>query len=75
MGETAGFLGLLRDTLKFYEAKGLVSTKKDNKNGYRKYNMINIKTLQSLNRNEELSKRDNNKYDIAMLYLDIYLKE
>jgi hypothetical protein len=37
--------------------------------------MINIKTLQSLNRNEELSKRDNNKYDIAMLYLDIYLKE
>ncbi|MGL5066258.1 MAG: MerR family transcriptional regulator [Sarcina sp.] len=74
IGETAEFLGLSRDTLKFYEEKGLVSPSKDSENGYRKYDMIDIhslflvnfyrdvdidiKTLQSLKKNEEFGEID-----------------
>ena len=74
IGETADFLGLSKDTLKFYEEKGLVSPRKDTENGYRKYDMIDIhslflvnfyrdididiKTLQSLKEREEFGEID-----------------
>ena len=38
IGQVAKFLGVSRDTLKFYEEKGLVNPKQDDENGYRKYN-------------------------------------
>lgn len=38
IGQVAKFLGVSRDTLKFYEEKGLVSPRKDKENGYRRYN-------------------------------------
>lgn len=38
IGEVAKFLGVSRDTLKFYEEKGLVKPKQDEDNRYRKYN-------------------------------------
>lgn len=38
IGQVAKFLGVSRDTLKFYEEKGLVKPRQDEENGYRKYN-------------------------------------
>ncbi|MGL4344095.1 MAG: MerR family transcriptional regulator [Cellulosilyticaceae bacterium] len=38
IGQVAKFLGVSRDTLKFYEEKGLVRPKQDEDNGYRRYN-------------------------------------
>lgn len=40
--QVAHFLGMTRDTLKFYEEKGLVKSQVDQENGYRKYNEIDI---------------------------------
>ncbi|HDR8036747.1 TPA: MerR family transcriptional regulator, partial [Bacillus cereus] len=37
IGQVAKFLGVSRDTLKFYEEKNLVKPKQDIENGYRKY--------------------------------------
>lgn len=37
IGQVAKFLCMSRDTLKFYEEKGLVNPKKDGENGYRKW--------------------------------------
>lgn len=34
------FLGISKDTLKFYEEKNLINTKQDEENGYIKYNII-----------------------------------
>lgn len=42
VGQVAHFLGMTRDTLKFYEEKGLVKPQVDQENGYRKYNEIDI---------------------------------
>lgn len=42
IGQVAKFLGVSRDTLKFYEEKGLVKPKQDDENGYRKYNHFDI---------------------------------
>lgn len=42
IGQVAKFLGISRDTLKFYEEKELVNPKKDDENGYRKYNHFDI---------------------------------
>ncbi|HDR7337861.1 TPA: MerR family transcriptional regulator, partial [Bacillus anthracis] len=36
IGQVAKFLGVSRDTLKFYEEKNLVKPKQDIENGYRK---------------------------------------
>lgn len=38
VGQMDHFLGMSRDTLKFYEEKGLVKPQKDQENGYSKYN-------------------------------------
>ncbi|HGM3488157.1 TPA: MerR family transcriptional regulator [Clostridioides difficile] len=35
IGQVSKFLGISRDTLKFYEDKGLVNPKKNDENGYR----------------------------------------
>ncbi|WP_410496086.1 MerR family transcriptional regulator [Cellulosilyticum sp. ST5] len=42
IGQVAKFLGVSRDTLKFYEEKELVKPKQDDENGYRKYNDYDI---------------------------------
>lgn len=42
IGQVAGFLGVSRDTLKYYEEKGLVNPTHDIENGYRKYNQYDI---------------------------------
>lgn len=42
IGQVAKFLGISRDTLKFYEEKELVNPKQDEDNGYRKYNHFDI---------------------------------
>lgn len=42
IGQVAKFLGVSRDTLKFYEEKELVKPKQDDENGYRKYNHVDI---------------------------------
>lgn len=38
-----------RDTLKFYEEKGLVQPEQDEENGYRKYNVLDIHNVLSVN--------------------------
>lgn len=74
IGDVSQFLGISRDTIKFYEEKGLVSPIKDEENGYRKYNVmdihnlllvnfyreidIEIKALQALKENEEFVELD-----------------
>jgi DNA-binding transcriptional MerR regulator len=42
IGQVAKFLGVTRDTLKFYEEKGLVNPKKNEENGYRQYSNFDI---------------------------------
>ncbi len=42
IGQVAKFLGVSRDTLKFYEEKGLVKPKQNDENGYRNYNDYDI---------------------------------
>lgn len=49
IGQISEYLGLSRDTIKFYEEKGLVSPKKDGVNGYRKYDMEDIHNLFLIN--------------------------
>lgn len=79
IGEVAEILGISRDTIKFYEEKGLISPIKDNDNGYRKYSLEEIHNLFLINFYRELNieiKRikeikDNEKLD----EIDVILKE
>ncbi len=49
IGQVAKFLGVSRDTLKFYEEKELVKPKQHIENGYRKYNHFDIYDLTTVN--------------------------
>lgn len=49
IGQVAKFLGISRDTLKFYEEKELVKPKQDDTNGYRKYNHFDIYDVVTIN--------------------------
>ncbi|WP_227851731.1 MULTISPECIES: MerR family transcriptional regulator [unclassified Clostridioides] len=49
IGQVSKFLGMSRDTLKFYEDKGLVNPKKNDENGYRKYNQFDIYDITTIN--------------------------
>src|SRR5690606_40105058 len=53
IGQVAGFLGVSRDTLKYYEEKQLVNPKHD-VNGYRKYNQYDIHDVITTNFYREL---------------------
>lgn len=49
IGQVAQFLGVSRDTLKFYEEKELVKPKQNIVNGYRKYNHFDINDITTVN--------------------------
>ncbi|MGX9758305.1 MerR family transcriptional regulator [Clostridioides difficile] len=49
VGQVSKFLGMSRDTLKFYEEKGLVNPKKNVENGYREYNQFDIYDITTIN--------------------------
>ncbi|MRZ79951.1 MerR family transcriptional regulator [Paeniclostridium sordellii] len=49
IAQVAKFLGVSRDTLKFYEDKGLVNPKKNAENGYREYNQFDIYDITTIN--------------------------
>ncbi|TQR15514.1 MerR family transcriptional regulator [Psychrobacillus vulpis] len=49
IGQVAKFLGVSRDTLKFYEEKELVKPKQNIENGYRKYNRFDIYDITTVN--------------------------
>lgn len=49
VGQVAKFLGISRDTLKFYEEKNLINPMQDEENGYRKYNLIDINEVLTIN--------------------------
>ena len=49
IGQVANFLGVSRDTLKFYEEKDLVKPKQNIENGYRKYNHFDIYDITTVN--------------------------
>lgn len=55
IGQASDFLGISRDTIKFYEEKGLISPAKDNENGYRRYSMEEIHNLYLINFYRELN--------------------
>ncbi|WP_018759050.1 MerR family transcriptional regulator [Paenibacillus terrigena] len=54
IGQVAKFLGVSRDTLKFYEEKELVRPKQNIVNGYRKYNHFDIYDITTVNFYREL---------------------
>ncbi|MFD1851571.1 MerR family transcriptional regulator [Oceanobacillus bengalensis] len=54
IGQVAKFLGVSRDTLKYYEEKELVKPKYDDENGYRKYNPYDIHDVITTNFYREL---------------------
>ncbi|MFJ6208655.1 MerR family transcriptional regulator [Lysinibacillus sp. NPDC092081] len=49
IGQVANFLGVSRDTLKFYEDKELVKPKQNIENGYRKYSHFDIYDITTVN--------------------------
>lgn len=49
IGQVAKFLGVTRDTLKFYEEKELVKPKQNTENGYRKYSPFDIYDITTVN--------------------------
>lgn len=49
VGQVSKLLGVSRDTLKFYEDKGLVNPKKNAENGYREYNQFDIYDITTIN--------------------------
>lgn len=49
IGQVANFLGVSRDTLKFYEEKELVKPEQNMENGYRKYNHFDIYDITTVN--------------------------
>lgn len=53
IGQVAKFLGLSRDTIKYYEKNGLVKPLK-NESGYRKYNLYDIYYLVTINYYREI---------------------
>ncbi|WP_304942573.1 MerR family transcriptional regulator [Vallitalea guaymasensis] len=44
-GELSNFLGMSRDTLRYYEKKGILKPKQNEINNYREYNILDIYTL------------------------------
>lgn len=44
-GELLSYLGVSRDTLRYYEEKGLLSPKKNNVNNYRDYDIFDVYTI------------------------------
>ncbi|WP_163581764.1 MerR family transcriptional regulator [Gracilibacillus saliphilus] len=54
IGQVGNFLGVSRETLKYYEEKELVKPKYDNENGYRKYNAYDIHDVITTNFYREL---------------------
>ena len=49
VGQVSKFLGMSRDTLKFYEDRGLVNPKKNAENGYREYDQFDIYDITAIN--------------------------
>lgn len=49
IGEVSKYLGISRDTLKFYESKGLINPKKNVENGYREYDHFDIYDIITIN--------------------------
>ncbi|WP_442602817.1 MerR family transcriptional regulator [Paenibacillus sp. KN14-4R] len=49
IGQVAKFLGVSRDTLKFYEEKELVKPQQNTENGYREYNHFDIYDITTVN--------------------------
>ena len=49
IGQVAKFLGITRDTIKFYEEKELVRPQHNRENGYRTYNHFDIYDLTTIN--------------------------
>ncbi|MDK8181748.1 MerR family transcriptional regulator [Paenibacillus sp. UMB4589-SE434] len=49
IGQVAKFLGVSRDTLKFYEEKELVKPEQNTENGYREYNHFDIYDITAIN--------------------------
>lgn len=49
IGEVSKYLGISRDTLKFYESKGLINPKKNLGNGYREYDHFDIYDITTIN--------------------------
>lgn len=49
IGQVAKFLGVSRDTLKFYEEKGLVNPQQKSENGYRIYDHFDIYDITTIN--------------------------
>lgn len=49
IGEVSKYLGVSRDTLKFYENKGLINPKKNEENGYREYDYFYIYDITTIN--------------------------
>lgn len=44
-GELLNYLGVSRDTLRYYEEKGLLSPKKNSENNYRNYDILDVFTI------------------------------
>lgn len=49
VGQVSKLLGISRDTLKFYEEKQLINPIQDEENGYRKYNLMDISEVLTVN--------------------------
>lgn len=54
IGQVAKFLGISRDTIKYYEEKELVKPQQNSENGYRTYNQLDIYNLTTVNFYREL---------------------
>jgi len=54
IGQVAKFLGISRDTIKYYEEKALVKPQQNSENGYRTYNRFDIYDLTTVNFYREL---------------------
>lgn len=54
IGQVAKFLGISRDTIKYYEEKELVKPQQNSENGYRTYNQLDIYHLTTVNFYREL---------------------
>ena len=49
IGKVSKYLGIYRDTLIFYESKGLINPKKNAENGYREYDHFDIYDITTIN--------------------------
>ncbi|WBW97344.1 MerR family transcriptional regulator [Oceanirhabdus sp. W0125-5] len=54
IGQVSKFFGISRDTLKFYEDKGLINPKKNNTNSYREYDDFDIHEILTINSYREI---------------------